>query len=193
MDIHGAMRHGHDERFVMRAVNHNMFGLDQRGDRARLRGLLRLLSGALLTAMIMFLVVSRSQAQAAVPQGVWLIDEKAAVQIFDCNGLMCGSILWLYKPRDAQGQLDRDKHNPDPTLRARPLCGLTILWNLHPDGPDRWRDGWFYNPDDGNYYRVSAQLKSADVLVARIYVGIPLFGKTKTLVRIPEGTSDGWC
>lgn len=151
-----------------------------------------LLSGV-LASIVMFLLATSSQAQTAIPQGFWLIDEKAAVQIFDCGGLMCGSIRWLYKPRDAQGELDHDKHNPDPALRRRPLCGLTILWNLHPDGPGRWRDGWFYNPDDGDYYRVSAQLKSADVLVARIYAGIPLFGKTKTLVRIPEGTSTGWC
>ncbi len=68
-----------------------------------------------------------------------------------------------------------------------------MLWNLHPVGPDRWREGWFYNPDDGKTYRVSARLKSDDVMVARIYVGIPLFGQTKTLVRVPQGVTEGWC
>ncbi len=132
-------------------------------------------------------------AQPAVPDGVWLIDKKAAVQIYDCTGLMCGRILWLYKPLNALGQLDRDKHNPDPSMRDRELCGLTMLWNLHPDGANRWKDGWFYNPDDGGTYRVSAQLKSDDVLVARIYQGIPLFGKTKILQRVAHGVSAGWC
>jgi hypothetical protein len=146
--IIGEMRHGHDEALVRRAVDHNLFGLGRRGDSARLRGLHRLLRAVLLTAAIIFLGAPRAIAQAAVPQGVaavppgvWLIDEKAAVRIFDCDGLMCGSILWLYKPRDAQGLLNRDKHNPDPSLRERQLCGLTILWNLHPNGPNRWRDG----------------------------------------------------
>ncbi len=131
--------------------------------------------------------------QAAVPQGVWLIDKKAAVQIFDCQGLMCGRVLWMYKPRNAMGVLNQDIHNPDPALRQRPLCGLTMLWNLHPNGSQRWKDGWFYNPDDGKTYRVSARLKSDDVIVARIYVGLPLLGKTKTLARVLQGTSDGWC
>ena len=151
---------------------------------------------AIVVAAITFFAAPRLMAQgavAAVPAGVWLIDKKAAVQIFDCQGLMCGRIAWLYKPRDAQGVLDRDKNNPDPALRQRPLCGVTMLWNLHPDGPNRWRDGWFYNPDDGKTYRVSAELKSDDVIVARIYVGVPLFGRTKTLARIPQETSEGWC
>jgi uncharacterized protein (DUF2147 family) len=132
-------------------------------------------------------------AQPAVPDGVWLIDGRVAVQIYDCASLMCGRILWLKVPRNAIGQLDRDKHNPHPALRERELCGLTMIWNLHPDGLNRWKDGWFYNPDDGGTYRVSAQLKSDDVILARIYLGVPLFGRTKTLARVPHGVSEGWC
>jgi uncharacterized protein (DUF2147 family) len=151
----------------------------------------RTLHAALFVAALF--AAPRAAAQAAVPEGVWLIDRKAAVQIYDCAGLMCGRILWLYKPLNALGQLDRDKHNPDPALRQRELCGLTMLWNLRPAGLNRWKDGWFYNPDDGTTYRVTAQLKSDDVLVARIYLGIPLFGQTKTLARVPHGASKGWC
>jgi uncharacterized protein (DUF2147 family) len=147
--------------------------------------------GALLAAALASATLA--PAQAAVPEGVWLIDNKAAVQIYDCAGLMCGRIIWLLVPRNEIGQLDRDKHNPDPALRQRQLCGLTMIWNLHPDGPNRWKDGWFYNPDDGKTYRESAQLASANVMVARIYVGVPLFGQTKKLVRVPHGVTAGWC
>jgi uncharacterized protein (DUF2147 family) len=164
-----------------------------REDCVRFRSLLGACRAALLTGAVTFLAPPPSMAQVTVPQGVWLIDNKAAVEIFDCSGLMCGRILWLYKPRDAQGQLDRDNRNPDPALRGRELCGLTMLWNLHPAGPNRWRNGWFYNPEDGKTYSLSAELKSDDVLTARIYVQLPIFGKTKTLVRAPQGTSAGWC
>lgn len=75
----------------------------------------------------MSLVVPCTLARAAVPGGVWLIDGKVAVQIFDCSGLLCGRIVWLQTPRDPQGQLNRDRNNPDPALRQRRLCGLTIL------------------------------------------------------------------
>ncbi len=148
---------------------------------------------ALLAAALFLFTASRTAALADIPQGVWLIDGRAAVQVFDCDGLMCGRILWLKVPRNLLGQLDRDKKNPDLALRQRQLCGLTILWHLEPIAPGRWENGWFYNPDDGKTYRVTAQLRSADVMIARIYLGIPLFGETKTLVRVPHGTSEGWC
>ena len=70
---------------------------------------------------------------------------------------------------------------------ASPCCGACAK------GVDRWEGGWFYNPFDGNTYRVSAKLTSADLIVARIYVGVPIFGKTKTLERVAHGTVDGWC
>jgi uncharacterized protein (DUF2147 family) len=149
------------------------------------------LAGLLMVAL-MSLVVPCALAWAAVPAGVWLIDGKAAVQIYDCSGLLCGRILWLQTPRDPQGQLNRDRNNPNPALRQRRLCGLTVLWGLRPAGSDRWEGGWFYNPEDGETYNVSAELRS-DLIVARIYSGIRLFGETKTLRRVPHGTSEGWC
>jgi uncharacterized protein (DUF2147 family) len=141
----------------------------------------------------MALAAPRAMAQTADPMGVWLIDGKAAVQVFDCAGLLCGRIVWLLVPRDPRGQLLNDEKNPVLALRMRPLCGPTIIWGLHPAGPDRWQAGWFYNPDDGKTYRLSALLKSADVFVTRIYSGIPILGKTKTLLRIPRGAAEGWC
>ena len=136
---------------------------------------------------------SHDVASAGVPEGVWLIDDEVAVQIYGCSNLLCGRILWLVTPRDPQGQLDLDKKNPDPALRQRPLCGLTIFWSLRSTGPDRWTDGWFYNPKDGKTYNISAELRSATMIVARIYLGVALFGEFKILHRAPHGTSDGWC
>lgn len=146
-----------------------------------------------LAALSMVWVIPYTTAFAAVPEGVWLIDGKAAVQIFDCSGQLCGRMLWLQTPRNPQGQLSRDRNNPDPALRQRGLCGLTVLWRLRSSGRNHWEGGWFYNPDTGKTYQVSAELRSANQLVARIYVGLPIFGESKTLVRVPHGVSDGWC
>ena len=38
----------------------------------------------------------------------------AAVEIFDCSGLLCGRIIWLEKARDTAGRLVRDEKNLDP-------------------------------------------------------------------------------
>ena len=130
---------------------------------------------------------------AAVPNGAWLMGTEVAIQIFDCSGMLCGRIIWLKAPLDLQGLLKSDKLNPDPALRQRQICGPTIIWHLRPNGDNSWVDGWFYNPDDGATYRVKMELKSPDVISARIYSGIPLIGETRTLIRVPAGTSAGWC
>jgi uncharacterized protein (DUF2147 family) len=158
------------------------------------RRLLRLARRAsLLLLCCMTLAGQGANAATPVTEDVWLMDAKVAVQIFDCGDLVCGRVIWLIIPRDAQGVLNRDWRNPDRALRQRPLCGLTVLWGLRPKGGDRWEGGRFYNPFDGGTYRVSAKLTSEDLIVARIYRGIPLFGKTKTLQRVVHGTVEGWC
>ncbi len=141
----------------------------------------------------MTLPVPHSFATTAVPEGVWLIDSRVAVQIFDCGHLLCGRILWLQIPRDTQGQLHQDKNNPNPALRQRKLCGMMIFWGLHPAQPDEWEGGAFYNPDDGRTYNIAAKLTSADTITARMYEGFQPFGRTKVLHRVPHGTSNGWC
>ena len=141
----------------------------------------------------MILTAPHDPAMAHPPEGAWLIDGKVAIEIFDCSGLLCGRIIWLRNFRNSLGELDRDKNNPDPALQQRRLCGLTIIWGLRPRDPDRWTGGRFYNPDDGETYNISAEFGAADRLTARIFRGIPFLGKTKLLLPVPHGTSEGWC
>ncbi len=115
------------------------------------------------------------------------------MDIFDCAGLLCGRILWLLFPRDPEGALSKDKKNPNPALRGPPAPRPDDPVEPAPDRARPLERRRLLNPDDGKTYNVSAQLKSADVLVARIYSGFPLFGRTKTLTRVSHGTSDGWC
>jgi uncharacterized protein (DUF2147 family) len=132
-------------------------------------------------------------ASAEVPEGVWLVNGEAAVQIFECNSLLCGRIRWLQAPRDSQGQFKRDTSNPDPALRQRELCGLTVIRDLRASGPNHWDDGWFYYPGSGKTYGIKMELTSSDALVARLYLGSSLVGETKILKRILQGSSEGWC
>ena len=134
-----------------------------------------------------------NMASAEVPEGVWLVNGEAAVQIFECNTLLCGRIRWLQAPRDSEGQPKRDMRNPDPALRERELCGLTIMRDLRSTGPNHWDDGWLYNPASGKTYNIKVELTSPDALVARLYLGTSLVGETKTLKRVVQGTSEGWC
>ena len=38
-----------------------------------------------------------------------------------------------------------------------------------------------------------ATLASTDVLVARVYVGMPFLGKNQTLLRVRRAGGEGWC
>jgi uncharacterized protein (DUF2147 family) len=146
----------------------------------------------LVIALTSFAVLGTAVSAMGPADGAWFIDGTGvAVQIFDCSGLLCGRIIWLEKARDTAGRLARDNRNPDPVLRERPLCGLTVIQGLQPAGLDHWNSGSLYNPDDGKTYRISAELRSADRFVARIYPGVPLFGETKTLLRVPQLRSEG--
>jgi uncharacterized protein (DUF2147 family) len=147
----------------------------------------------LLGSVAWFLAAPHAIAQRPVPKGVWLMEGDVAVETFDCEARMCARIVWLIYPRDEEGEFHRDLHNPNPQLRARLLCGLTIIWNLRPAGKDRWQGGWFYNPENGKTYGISVRFTSVDTILARIYVGLPLFGEDRALVRVPHDTTEGWC
>ena len=118
---------------------------------------------------------------------------RVAVQIFDCNNQLCGKIVWLLRPRTAAGLPDVDTHNPDPSLRQRHLCGLTIIWDQRPSTPDHWTGGRLYDPQDGMTYNVTAELVDPTTISARVYRGDPLFGRTEVLIRDPQLSSDGRC
>jgi hypothetical protein len=73
----------------------------------------------------------------------------------------------LQTPYDPHGQPKRDKRNPDPALRQRELCGLTLIWGLHSTGLNHWDDGWAYYPDSGKTYNIKMDLTSSDDLAHR--------------------------
>jgi uncharacterized protein (DUF2147 family) len=129
-------------------------------------------------------------------QGVWMIEDEVALAVADCGGgSLCGRVVWLRTPRDDAGRPKRDAMNPDAALRDRPLCGVAVLDGLLPvpDEPGRWSAGSFYDPRDGRSYGLAATRVSADVLVARVYLGMPFLGVNQTLLRIERATGEGWC
>jgi uncharacterized protein (DUF2147 family) len=144
-------------------------------------------------ALLIPMLLSRTAAFGADIQGVWMIEGEVAVAIAECAGdSLCGRIVWLKAPRDAAGQPKRDQMNPDAALRKRLVCGLTVLEGLRPAGPARWEAGSFYDPRDGRRYTIAMELKSANTLVARVYLGMRILGKSQTLLRA-QGATKAWC
>jgi uncharacterized protein (DUF2147 family) len=111
------------------------------------------------------------------PEGTWIVGDRVALQTFDCDGLLCGRVVWLR----------------NPTLRTAEMCGRTIVWGLKPTDPMQWSGGWFFDPEDRTTYNVSAQMLGPDRISARIYSGISWFGQTEILTRIASRSRPGWC
>jgi uncharacterized protein (DUF2147 family) len=114
-------------------------------------------------------------ARASDVDGTWKIKD-VVLDIFECHRSVCGKIVWAHDPK-----------------RRPVVCGRTIVWGLTPSGPSRWTGGSIYDPDDDATYNLSASLETNGTMEARIYRGIPLFGKTEVLSRIPPRSLDGWC
>jgi len=114
-------------------------------------------------------------AIASSVDGSWKVRD-LVLDIFSCQQSVCGKVAWTKDPR--RREID---------------CGKTIVWGLFQTAPDRWSHGSIYDTTDGNVYRLSASLEPNGTLRARIYTGVPLFGKTEILTRVAPRSLDGWC
>jgi uncharacterized protein (DUF2147 family) len=132
-------------------------------------------------------------ARAGTPVGLWYAEGGAAqVELTRCGHALCGRVAWLRSPFDEDGCEQRDRHNPDPALRERPVIGMEILSGLQASVDDRtWSGGTIYDPVSGNTYRCILQLEGENRLRIRGYVGIPLIGRTTTWIRV--GSENQMC
>ena len=106
------------------------------------------------------------KGEASSVDGTWII-RNLALRIYDCDLLVCGTIVWM---KDAS--------------RRASQCGKTIIWGLQPNGLTEWSGGSILDPNDGKTYRLSATYEPDGTLRARIFVGVPILGKTEILKRV---------
>jgi len=122
-------------------------------------------------------------ARAETPTGVWETGE-SHIEIYDCGELLCGRIIALDEPLDAQGKPKTDKNNPDPALSTRPIMGMDLIAGFSRKTDKRWVGGTIYDPRDGKTYKCKMTLEDDGTLKVRGYVGLSLFGKTVVWTRI---------
>jgi uncharacterized protein (DUF2147 family) len=109
-------------------------------------------------ALIHGLVLAGTVQASDNATGTWRMSNgKVTVRVTSCGAGLCGRVVALKKPHDGKGRPRLDRENPNPSLRNRPVIGLTILSNMRASGQGKW-SGTIYNPDDGNTYSSSMQL-----------------------------------
>ncbi|MDA0221795.1 MAG: DUF2147 domain-containing protein [Proteobacteria bacterium] len=107
---------------------------------------------ALLAGLWLPTAAQTSETDPAV-LGLWLTEKKKVlIEFYPCANEVCGRIVWLGKPYLKSGELRRDTHNSDPSLRSRGWCGIEVVKGLEPEDGKYWENGKFYNPKDGSTY-----------------------------------------
>ena len=86
-----------------------------------------------LVTAAMLAPCSQSQAATADPTGYWYkpdAERESKIQVFKCGSgksQLCAKIIWLKDPTDSKGKALHDIRNEDPSMRDRPIVGLTIF------------------------------------------------------------------
>ena len=121
-------------------------------------------------------------APAAPPSdgvlGYWSTDAGSVLHVDHCGDNVCITIMTI--SQKAPGVIDG--HNPDLTLRSRPICHLNIGTELKLKDPDHAEDGRIYDPATGKTYR-SALSSNANTLNVRGYIGFKALGRSETWRR----------
>jgi uncharacterized protein (DUF2147 family) len=136
---------------------------------------------ALLTTALAALALSANTAQAASIDGDWLTPNGGAkVHVAACGPKLCGVITWLKNPNGKDGQPAKDRYNPDPSLKTRPVVGVKIISNMAPAGDGRWTGGSIYNPGDGKTYNSKMNLDPSGALKVQGCVAVICVSQTWT-------------
>lgn len=131
-------------------------------------------------------IAASTEAQPARADviGLWQTkDRDGIVELYPCSDKICGRLHWLEAPQDESGRPSLDDRNPDPALRARPLCGMTFMGDFSPETETRYSGGWIYSPRSGSTYQARLTLSDHDTLLLHGYVFTPFLGETQVWTR----------
>lgn len=136
-------------------------------------------------------LMSAAHAATNSPVGYWkTVDDttgeaKSIVAIYEApNHTLVGKVLKLFK------EPDRTCIACDGDLHDKPIAGMVVMMNLKPSGnrTAQWSGGSILDPKNGKSYQCDLKLTDGgDKLNVRGYIGLPLFGRSQTWERVPEG------
>jgi uncharacterized protein (DUF2147 family) len=96
---------------------------------------------------------------ATPPVGIWRTgDDDSEVRIAPCGAYVCGyPVTPAPTPEEPER---RDVHNPDPSLRGRPMR-LVQIFKLTQVSERFWR-GWIYSPRNGKMYHARLEMQGPE-------------------------------
>jgi uncharacterized protein (DUF2147 family) len=131
-----------------------------------------------------YTITAQNSFKATDLAGDWVVSEKTAVITFFADGsTFYGMTSWMKRPKDENGNLRTDIHNPDATKRSQPLLGALLCKNFVYKGDGVWSDGTIYDSRSGRTYNCKITMKDINTITLRGYVGISLIGASTTFTR----------
>ncbi|HYA20037.1 MAG TPA: DUF2147 domain-containing protein [Burkholderiales bacterium] len=121
------------------------------------------------------------------PVGLWkIVDDqtgqpRAIIRITETNGEFQGTIEKGLRPGENENSIcekcEGSRHN-------QRLLGMAIVTGIRKQG-DEYAGGEILDPDNGTVYRCKMRLEDGGTkLQVRGFVGVSLFGRTQTWVRV---------
>ena len=159
------------------------------GKASSLSSLLSPRASGLAAALIALGALAHPSPAAAAEDiaGLWLTDDgQAVIDIRPCGDQRCGRIAWMKNPKGDDGKPPIDRNNPDPGLRSRPICGLSIISGLKPQTDGTWGQGRVYDPETGKTYDMEIRRETSETVKATGYIGFNLLGRTMEWRRAPK-------
>jgi uncharacterized protein (DUF2147 family) len=145
----------------------------------------------LLLLALLLLPFTAALAQAPPDAGDRLIgvwepsNGKARVKVEKIGGKYYGKIVWLREPVDPATNTPKvDKNNPDEALRTVPLRGYRLLKDFIYGGNEEWTEGTIYDPENGSTYSCVINMKDANTLDIRGFIGVKALGRTDVWKRL---------
>ena len=122
----------------------------------------------LCLAVLPVMLAAGAASAAPSPLGTWIDHTgRGAVEITDCNGALCGRIVWLKAAGDAEA------------------CNMQIIGNVKPVSGAKWDGGWIYDPERKAKYDVEVSTLGDQKLKVFGYSGFKLFGESMVWTRAP--------
>jgi uncharacterized protein (DUF2147 family) len=143
----------------------------------------------LFVALCLFVFANCGRAQKLSPKlqnavGHWQVingdgTQGGQVETYIENGLLFGKVTGARPGRALDSICDKCSG----ALKNQRIMGMVVIRNFHPEGDD-WVGGTLVDPENGKEYKGKMWAVGNDKLSMRGFVGISLFGRSATWVRI---------
>lgn len=131
--------------------------------------MIAILKRAIGPAVIALAATCGSSLANASALGVWYDQTgRGAVEITNCNGNLCGRLVWLKEAGHQQG------------------CGLQIFGDVKPVAGGKWDGGWIIDPEKDLNTRYDVEITpQGDKLKVMGYSGTKFLNQTMIWTRAP--------